>query len=586
MKLTHWIATAFTLLALAMPGEAQVSIEGPWHGTVQTPVGQMTLIITIARGENGALRGEIESPDQGGRKGALTTVTATGGRLAFTSAANQISYEGQWLEAEQHWSGVYRQGGTTPLMLRRGLPPPRPSIVGLDGVWQGVVTRNGVDLRLVLRVATGDRGTGATFDSPDLGVAGLPVAGLSRSGQTVGFAVPASGARFAGTLSEDGTRVTGTWSLPGQPDVIVAFVRAPTTAAYARRARPQTPRPPFTYRAEEVTFNNPDANHVTLAGTLTLPDGMGPFPAAVLITGSGPQDRDETQSGHKPFAVLADHLTRHGIAVLRYDDRGVGRSTGDFAAATSADFATDANTAVRFLLTRPEIARQAVGLIGHSEGGMVAPIAAVANNAVRFLVLLAGPGTDLIRLAHSQQRLLGLSQGRTDDEITRMAPVMTRIFTAVTQSASTEDARARVRAILTPDAMATLKIPEPLTESLVQEKATEWFRYFLTYNPAESLSRIRVPVLALNGSLDLQVPADDNLAAIASALARNPDVTIRKLEGLNHMFQTARTGAIGEFGDIDETMSPAVLALVTEWIERRFTQGRCAAIAGTFFNAC
>lgn len=239
MRSIRWIATAFTLLALATPGQAQVPIEGPWHGTIQSPVGSMTLVITITGGgsntPSGALSGTIESPDQGA-KTSLTTITATGGTLAFTITSQQISYEGQWVEADQHWSGVFRQGGATPLTLRRGLPPPRPSVVGLDGVWQGVVTRNGVDLRLVLRVATGDRGTGASFDSPDLGVAGLPVAGLSRSGQTVGFTVPASGARFAGTLSEDATRMSGTWSLPGQPDVVVTFVRAPWRKARHSRA--------------------------------------------------------------------------------------------------------------------------------------------------------------------------------------------------------------------------------------------------------------------------------------------------------------------------------------------------------------
>jgi pimeloyl-ACP methyl ester carboxylesterase len=303
---------------------------------------------------------------------------------------------------------------------------------------------------------------------------------------------------------------------------------------------------------------------------LTLPEGAGPFPAAILITGSGPQDRDETVFGHKPFAVLADHLTRHGIAVLRHDDRGVGRSTGEFSAATSADFATDTNAAVRFLMTRSEIDPEAIGLIGHSEGGMVAPLAAADNKGVRFVVLLAGPGTDLMQLALSQQRLMGLSQGVSEEELARMQPVMTGIFTAVSRASNSEDAQTRVRALLTPEALATLKTPEPRKEQLVQHLASEWFRYFLQYKPARSLSRVDVPILALNGSLDRQVPADENLAAIRIAVRRNPDVTIRKLEGLNHMFQTATTGAIGEYADIAETMSPATLSTVTEWIASRF----------------
>jgi uncharacterized protein len=570
MKLTRWIAGGFALLAVALPVHAQVKIAGDWHGVLQSPAGPMTLIVTITEDEQGALRGELASPDQGPGKIPLTTVSATDGRLAFTVRPAQIAYEGEWVAAEQHWSGVFTQGGKIPLTFRRGLPPARSLVEGLDGLWQGVVTRNGVNLRLVLRVATTDRGTIVTFDSPDLGAVGLPVAGFSRRAREVGFSVPASGARFAGTLADDGTRFKGIWTLPGQPDVEVAFVRTRATADREARVRPQTPKPPFPYRAEEVTFGHPAAGAVTLAGTLTLPEGAGPFPAAVLITGSGAQDRDQTLLGHKSFAVLADYLTRHGIAVLRYDDRGVGRSTGAFATATSVDFAADASAAVRFLRTRPEIDREGIGFIGHSEGGMVAQIAAVTDPDLDFVVLLAAPGTNLMHLAQSQERLLGLSQGVSEADLARMQPVMTEVFAAVAKSASAGDAQARVRAVLTPEALATLKASESRREQLVQQLANDWSRYLLQYQPAASLSRIRIPVLALNGALDRQVPADENLAAIKAALAHNADVTIRRLDGLNHLFQTARTGAIGEYSDIEETIAPVVLDVVTAWIEARF----------------
>lgn len=570
MRLTQWIVGAFALLAVALPAHAQVNVVGDWHGVLQSPVGPMTLVVTIVEDEKGALGGELASPDQGPGKIPLTTVSTTDGHLAFTIKAAQISYDGDWVEAEQHWSGVFTQGAKMPLTVRRGLPPARSVVEGLDGLWQGVVTRNGVNLRLVLRVATTDRGTIVTFDSPDLGAVGLPVAGFSRHAQDVGFTVPASGARFSGRLIDDGTRLKGLWTVPGQPDVEITFARTRATAGREARARPQTPKPPFPYRAEEVTFENPVAAGVTLAGTLTLPGGAGPFPAAVLITGSGPQDRDETLLGHKPFAVLADHLTRNGVAVLRYDDRGVGGSTGAFATATSADFATDASAAVRFLLTRPEIDRDGIGFIGHSEGGMVAQIAAVNNADLDFVVLLAAPGTNLMQLAQSQERLLGQSQGVSEDDQARMQPVMTAVFTAVATSASADEARARVRAELTLDALAALKAPESRRELLVQQLANDWSRYLLQYEPAAFLSRMRVPILALNGALDRQVPADENLSAIKTALAHNRDVTIRKLDGLNHLFQTARTGAIGEYADIEETIAPVVLGIVTEWIEARF----------------
>lgn len=570
MRLTRWITGILALLAVALPAHAQVKIVGEWHGVLQSPVGPMTLVVTITDDGKGALRGEFGSPDQGPGRIQLSSITASDGRLAFTLKSAQISYEGEWAEAEQHWAGVFTQGVRIPLTFKRGLPPARAVVEGLDGVWKGAVVRNGVSLRLVLRVSTTDRGTIVTFDSPDLGAVGLPVAGFARSTEKVGFSVPASGATFAGALAADGASLKGTWTLPGQPDVEVSFVRTKISADREVRTRPQMPTPPFPYRAEDVTFTNPVAAGVTLAGTLTRPPGAGPFPAAILISGSGPQDRDESLLGHKPFAVLADHLTRHGVAVLRYDDRGVAESTGEFSTATSADFATDARAALQFLLTRPEINRSAIGYIGHSEGGMVAQIAAVNSQQLKFVIMLAGPGTDLMQLAQSQERLLGLSQGASEEDLTRMAPVMTQVFEAVARSTSADDARVRVRAVLTPEALATMKASESRREMVVQHMANDWMRYLLQFKPAAFLSRIQVPFLALNGTLDHQVPADENLPAIKAALAHNPDVTIRRLDGLNHLFQTARTGAIGEYADITETIAPVALQIVTEWITIRF----------------
>ena len=268
--------------------------------------------------------------------------------------------------------------------------------------------------------------------------------------------------------------------------------------------------------------------------------------------------------------MLADHLTRQGIAVLRYDDRGFGESTGSHGTATSADFATDANAAVRYLATRPEIDRNAIGLIGHSEGGVIAPIAAVGNEDIDFVVLLAGPGTSTLQLIRSQRHLMGLSQGMSEEDLARTDQVIDRIATAVAASSGKEDAEDRVLALLTAEALETLGVPETRRDMVVQQFTSPWYRYFVQYEPAAFLSRIRVPVLALNGSLDVQVPAEENLAGITAALANNPDVTIRELEGLNHLFQTAQTGALGEYADIEETFSPVALETVARWIRARF----------------
>jgi len=457
-----------------------------------------------------------------------------------------------------------------PLTFERGAPPGKPVFEGLDGVWEGIVTRNGVDLRLVLRVNTGDQGTIATFDAPDMPVFDLPVVALSRDSETVGFKVPGASAGFDGVLSDDGSRLTGLWTFPGQPDTEVTFIRGGAGSGTRTRHRPQAPKAPFDYRVEEVSFENPLAAGVRLAGTLTLPHGRGPFPAAILISGSGPQDRDETVFGHKPFAVLADHLTRNGIAVLRYDDRGFGASTGSHGVATSADFATDANAAARYLKARPEIDRDAIGFIGHSEGGMIAPIAAVDNDEVDFLVLLAAPGTNTGELTRTQNRLMARSRGVSEDYLDRTASVTDEIIAAVAAASDKEDARGKVRALLTPEALETLGVPESRKDVVVQQYTTNWLRYFLRYDPPTFFHRIDVPVLALNGSLDLQVPASENLAGIAASLAHNRDHTIRELEGLNHMFQTAETGALGEYADIAETFAPAALEIVAHWINSRF----------------
>jgi pimeloyl-ACP methyl ester carboxylesterase len=558
---------ATVLLASAAPAMAQIDAKGDWHGVLKTPAGDLTLIVTIAVNDDGTLRGELESPDQApGRKTPLSGIAVTGTKLTFTVASIRASYAGEWVEADGHWLGTFTQGMGFPLTLMRGTAPVKPTVQGLDGVWEGTFSQNGVNLRLALRVATTGRGTIVTLDSPDQAVFGIVVAGFSRNNDSIQFTVPAVGAKYAGRLAEGGGRMSGSWTQPGIPEVAIEFTRTSATAERVARPRPQTPRPPFPYRTEEVTFGNPRASGVTLAGTLTVPEGAGPFPAAVLVSGSGPQDRDETLLGHRPFAVLADYLTRRSIAVLRYDDRGVGKSTGDHASATSADFATDANAAVRYLLTRSDIRRGGVGLIGHSEGGMIAPIAAVDNADVAYIVSLAGPGTNLAQLLQSQRRLIGVSQGASEQDIARTEPVMAEIFADVAASANVEDARSRVRARLTPAVLQGLGAPESRREVIVQQLATEWFRYFLRYDPATVLSRVGVPFLALNGSLDRQVPADENLAAIRAALAGNPNVTIRKIDGLNHLFQTAKTGAIGEYADITETMSPVALDIIAQWI--------------------
>ncbi len=570
------VACAFVPLVLA-PVHADVDPAGDWYGVIHAPMGDLTLILTITDGENGAPAAVLESVDQApGTKIPITSIDVTEARLTFTLDALGARYDGDWDAAEQQWVGLWKQGVELPLAFSREASA-RAVVEGLDGTWEGTITRNGVALRLVLRVSTNERGTVATLDSPDLGAMALPVSGFTRAEGAVRFDVPASGARFDGTLISGGgeARVSGRWTRPGRPEAVVTFVRTRESAEREVPERPQMPTEPLAYVAEDVTFDNPEADGVTLAGTLTLPPGREPFPAAILISGSGPQDRDETVFSHKPFAVLADHLTRRGIAVLRYDDRGFGESTGDHASATSADFATDTRAAVRYLLTRPEIDPGAIGLVGHSEGGMIGPIAAVDDDEVDvdFLVLLAGPGTSTIELMRSQTRLVGRSQGVSEAELAAADVLLERLFTAAATASDTEDARRRLDTVLSaasPDALDALAALGMSREGIPGIYSRDWFRYFIRYDPSVFLSRIDVPVLALNGSLDVQVPADENLAAIARALAHGRDVTVRELDGLNHLFQRATTGAIGEYADIAETFAPVAMTIVSDWILTRF----------------
>src|SRR5688500_533164 len=571
-----WALAALLAATFALPASAQGApdLAGAWHGAVSTPQGELTLVLHVTRGEGGVLSAKIESFDQNpGNLADVTEITESDGHLVWRVAPINASYEGDWDEAAQQWKGTFNQGGPLPLNLARGAPPPRPVIAGLDGVWVGAIEVNGVRLRQVLNVRTIDQGTFALYSSPDQMMNGAPVADLARDGQAISLSVVRGLVKFVGTLSDDGTQLTGTWTAPNQPDATMTFTRATEEQIAARRNpnRPQTPKEPFPYRVEEVAFDNPAAPGVRLAGTLTLPEGEGPFPAAILLTGSGPQDRDEAMLEHKPFAVIADHLTRNGIAVLRYDDRGTAKSTGDYAAALSTDHASDANAAFAWLATRPEIRRDAIGFIGHSEGGITGPTAMASNDDVAYLLSLAGVGTDLLQLLLSQRRLLTTQMGLSQADIDRQEPVMRALFEAMAGADTAQAGYDAAMAVMTPEAKTALGMPAEMDAALVvRQVSAPWLQYLLKYDPVPNLSRITVPGLALHGSLDLQVPPVENLAVIREALRDNPDVTIMELRGLNHLFQHATTGAIGEYRDIEETFDPATLALISEWIRARF----------------
>ncbi|MCW5947605.1 MAG: alpha/beta fold hydrolase [Fimbriimonadales bacterium] len=437
------------------------------------------------------------------------------------------------------------------------------------GIWLGSLDVSGIRLRIVFHIEKeGDTYT-AKLDSPDQGVSGIPVQKTTFANGTLKLEMPNLMAEFEGKMSEDGSEIVGVFRQAGTEIPL----RLRKTDKIEEPKRPQHPNPPFPYNAVEVEFENSKDGH-KLAGTLTIPEGEGPFPAVVLVSGSGPQDRDETLMGHKPFWVIADHLSRNGVAVLRYDDRGVGKSGGNFATATTEDFTYDALAAIDFLATREEIDSSKIGIAGHSEGGLIAPKAAIRSTNVAFIVLLAGPGVpgaDILRL---QQRLIMKASGVSDADIEEQTKLWDKIverFKTLKEGEDASELKQIVDAHFVGEDEATVSARAQWNTQM-DALLTPWFRYFLTFDPRDALRKVTVPVLAVNGELDLQVDPKQNLPEIERALREggNKDITIKEFAKLNHLFQTASTGLPSEYGQIEETFSTDVLKMITDWILERF----------------
>jgi pimeloyl-ACP methyl ester carboxylesterase len=441
----------------------------------------------------------------------------------------------------------------------------------IEGSWAGKMKTPAGQLQMVLHFTVTDADTiKATADAPDQGAKGIPCGRVTLANDTLFVDIPMVKGWYRGGFSSDSV-ITGVWTqLGGRYDLELKKGAKPV-----EQKRPQEPKPPYPYSEEEVTFMNTIENF-SLAGTLTLPQGEGPFPAVVLISGSGQQDRDETIYNHKPFKVIADYLTRNGIAVLRYDDRGVGSSKGKTNNATSFTNADDAEAAVNYLMQRPEINKKKIGLAGHSEGGLIAPIVASRNPNIAFIVSLAGPGVRGYDLIIRQSEDIMRASGVSEAEITETVAVNGQLFRM---------------AIAEPDQRKFAKNAmewygkELDSKGLTQEERKEkmaaftqglisvnnpWMRYFLDTDPAQFWSGVKCPVLALNGEKDLQVNHEMNLPAIKAAVRKGGNRKIKTviMPGLNHLFQTSETGAPGEYSSIEETFSPAALEMITGWIRK------------------
>jgi pimeloyl-ACP methyl ester carboxylesterase len=439
------------------------------------------------------------------------------------------------------------------------------------GTWEGALNLEVMKLRLVFRIEKGTDGklTGL-MDSVDQGAKDVELKTPTIEDGQLKLELKEQPAEFLGKPSDDGQTITGKWKQGGQElDLVLKRVAKPTELK-----RPQNPTKPYPYHEEEVTVENTAAKDVILAGTLTIPEGDGPFPAVVLITGSGPQDRDESIMGHKPFLVLADHLTRKGVAVLRWDDRGVGKSKGSQKGATSADFAGDAYACVKVLQSRKEIDNKRIGLAGHSEGGLIAPIVAAEHpDEIGFIILLAGTGLPGDQVLKDQSAALIKAMKTDEKKAAMMARLQACYMKAACDSADAKKIAESVRAFrdsLKPEERGLLDAEDKDGEEQVFKQLTSpWMQFFLRHDPRPTLKKVRCPVLAINGELDLQVTPKDNLPAIMAALnaGGNKNATVVELPGLNHLFQKAKTGLPTEYGEIEETIAPEALDLITTWIQ-------------------
>ena len=576
------IACLTLLICLATIAAHAEDAAGHWEGAISLPGTSLAIRVDLEQAD-GDWKGSIDIPAQGLHGFALADVKAGGGHAAFAlpKVPGDPKFTGDVAADGQSMAGQFTQGGLTfPFKLERAKksgtthPGAAKGIAGkgFAGIWQGAIKQGPMELRIVMKLTGDDTHLTGAITSIDQSSTEMPVTKATTTGKGLLIEIKSIGAMYEGTMSGDGAEVEGHWKQSGQtmPLVFKRLAKAPDTT------RMQDPKRPYPYHDEEVVFANVAAG-IRLAGTFTFPKTAGRHPAVVLLSGSGPQDRNEEIMGHRPFLVLADHLTRQGFAVLRFDDRGFGKSEGDFDKATDLDFVGDALAAVAWLKTRPEVDAARIGLAGHSEGGIVAPRAAAQSKDIAFIVLMAGVGVPmdqvLVRQATDLMRVMGAGEAM----IAKQTELQRELMRLVSANGPGPDTQTKVRALLDKSVTGISKadelalgLSEAMMDAQVSMISSPWFAEILHYDPAATLAQVRCPVLAVNGEKDLQVAAGENLRGIEQALKKggNPDVTVVELSGLNHLFQESQTGAVAEYATNEETFSPRALALISDWLGR------------------
>lgn len=548
------------------------TLEGNWAGSLQAGDVVFHFVLHVSKSSDGAFKASIDSLDQGVYGIEVTALTQNDSDVRFSVPSNGVQFEGKLSADHAGIQGTWSQGNVgLALSFHRqaagaGARKPGDAIASVEGIWQAALEANGLRLRFQLHVTHDDeKHLIAALDSPDQGISGIPAVNVSQKLTVFHFEIPLVQGVYEGNLNAAKTLITGNWTQGG----ITHNLNFQRSDQLVELVRPQNPKKPYPYREEEVTFVNPKAQ-ISLAGTLTIPSGQGPFPAAILIAGSGPHDRDENVAGHRPFLVLADHLTRKGVAVLRYDKRGIGKSTGKYDQATTEDFASDATAALDYLKSRKEINSKRIGLIGHSEGGLIAPMIASRSSDVAWIVLLAAPGLKGEQIMLLQSELILKAAGFDDERIARARDFNLQSYALARKERDPEVLETKLADLVDSTGMSTT-LPPTMLKPQAQMMTSPWFRFFLDYDPVPALKKTQCPVLAINGDKDLQIASKENLAQIEKALQEggNKDFQTHELAGLNHLFQHAPTGSPSEYGGIQETFAPEALTFVSDWILKR-----------------
>ena len=551
--------------AFALLGQTP-NLEGTYTGTLQAGEAQLHIILHLSGNSVGALHATLDSLEQGVFAIEASSVSFNSGTLKFQVHSVGANFEGQVSPDQKTIEGEWSQGSASlPLVFQREPAAHKPDDAKfpIEGLWQGALHAHGLRLRFQLHVAHDPNGELiAALDSLDQFVSGLPAVNVTQKESAVHFEIPAFASVYDGTLDATRNNIAGEWSQSEIKEKL-EFKRSDQPLELRR---PQYPLPPYPYREEDVTFSNGKAN-VTLAGTLTLPKGTGPFAAVVLIAGSGPQDRDEAIANHKPFLVLSDFLTRKGIAVLRYDKRGVGQSTGSGDMATTLDLASDAQSAVSYLKSRKEIDAARIGLIGHSEGAMIASAIAASSHDTPWIVLLAAPATQGEDTLLNQSELIARAGGLSDAQVLTSLNFDKDAYDLVQKEQDSVVVAEKLKALVKESGLDSA-LPPAALESQLNMMTSPWFRFFLSYDPLPDLKKTRCPVLVLYGEKDLQVPPKINMPMVQKAMAEagNSQADVRQLPGLNHFFQHAYTGSPTEYAAIEETFSPDALKMIGDWV--------------------